>query len=168
MDCQLITHSDKLASSLRAPLNRNREKGRANTTALLRRGHPVLTGLGSEPMSSSATMLMSSPVKHKLSMKLRLFRPAAPDGIPDNSVTGYAPIGKEAQEAVAERQVCRRNASRMRRRASSNRASAYCPIMRLIESNMNTTGKKFFGAIIGSATFFGVGMGLAHAGSLVA
>ena len=38
---------------------------------------------------------------------------------------------------------------------------------RLMESGMNTFGNKIFGAIIGSTIFFGVGIALAHAGSLV-
>jgi hypothetical protein len=37
-----------------------------------------------------------------------------------------------------------------------------------MERDMATFGNKFFGAIIGSTIFFGVGIALAHAGSFVA
>lgn len=65
------------------------------------------------------------------------------------------------------RKACRRNTHRVRSRTVSSRAVAYSPFMRLMESDMNTFGNKIFGAIIGSTIFFGVGIALAHAGSLV-
>ncbi len=40
--------------------------------------------------------------------------------------------------------------------------------MDLRESDMNMFGSKIFGAVIGSAIFFGVGIALAHAGAMVA
>jgi hypothetical protein len=38
----------------------------------------------------------------------------------------------------------------------------------MMESQMNTFNNKIFCAIIGSTIFFGVGIALAHAGSLIA
>lgn len=57
---------------------------------------------------------------------------------------------------------------RVRRRTSGENAIAYPSIMDLWEGYMNSFGNKIFGAIIGGAIFFGVGVALAHAGSLIA
>lgn len=57
---------------------------------------------------------------------------------------------------------------RVRRRTSGEDAIAYPSIMELREGDMDSFGNKIFGAIIGSAIFFGLGVALAHAGSLIA
>ncbi len=58
----------------------------------------------------------------------------------------------------------------MRPRTSGNEVIAYPSMMETAEGDMNTAVNKIFGAIIGGAIFFGVGVGvaLAHAGSLIA
>ena len=56
----------------------------------------------------------------------------------------------------------------MRPRTSGNEAFAYPWFMEMTEGDMNTAVNKIFGAIIGGAIFFGVGVALAHAGSLIA
>jgi hypothetical protein len=56
----------------------------------------------------------------------------------------------------------------VRPRTSGTEAFAYLSTMEMTEGDMNTAVNKIFGAIIGGAIFFGVGVALAHAGSLIA
>jgi len=56
----------------------------------------------------------------------------------------------------------------VRPRTSGNEVIAYPSMMETTEGDMNTAVNKIFGAIIGGAIFFGVGVALAHAGSLIA
>ncbi len=55
----------------------------------------------------------------------------------------------------------------MRPRTSPDKILFYLRHMKSTEDDRNTFGDKIFGAIIGVTIFFGVGLALAHAGSLV-
>ena len=57
---------------------------------------------------------------------------------------------------------------RVRPRTSADGQRRYPSIMELREVDMNAFGGKIFGAVIGGAIFFGVGIALAHAGAMVA
>jgi hypothetical protein len=61
-----------------------------------------------------------------------------------------------------------RDLHHVRPRTSGTEAFAYLSTMEMTEGDMNTAVNKIFGATIGSAIFFGVGVALAHAGSLIA
>jgi len=56
----------------------------------------------------------------------------------------------------------------VRPRTSGNEAIPEPTTMEMTGGDMNTAANKIFGATIGGAIFFGVGVALAHAGSLIA